>query len=191
MPKRDTEKIADAKKNYDANKMALVALAKELKKTEAKYKKKEVAYLISIGKIKAPKILTPKEKKIAQQAALAKMLLVQYLREKAVVNSQKLLYEDAVYENKEAKKLDYKEKIDSTAKLIESRKAKLDELEAIFKPFKELKENFDQFNKAVKEERTKDIESTKKLLLSCKKAIEEVQAPLIASASNTSDQNKT
>jgi hypothetical protein len=44
MPKRDTEKIADAKKNYDANKMALVALAKELKKTEAKYKKKEVAY---------------------------------------------------------------------------------------------------------------------------------------------------
>jgi hypothetical protein len=119
------------------------------------------------------------------------MLLVQYLREKAVVNSQKLLYEDAVYENKEAKKLDYKEKIDSTAKLIDSRKAKLDELEAIFKPFKELKENFDQFNKAVKEERTKDIESTKKLLLSCKKAIEEVQAPLIASASNTSDQNKT
>lgn len=119
------------------------------------------------------------------------MLLVQYLKEKAVVNSQKLLYEDAVYENKEAKKLDYKEKIESTAKLIETRKAKLDELEAIFKPFKELKENFDQFNKAVKEERKKDIESTKKSLLSCKKAIEAVQAPLIDSASKTLDQNKT
>jgi hypothetical protein len=175
--------VEDAKKNLSAAKVALEQFDNEYQKTTEKFKKIEVQYLISIGKIKPPKILTPREKIIARQKKLSKLLDKQYLKEKAIVDAVKMKYEDAVYENKEAKKLDYKEKIDKTAALMTKRKAKLDGLMVIFKPIQDLKDNFVSYNKAIKEERFKDADKAKNAMISCRKAITEVQRPLIEASS--------
>jgi len=58
-PKKDLKHLAALKDKYKAAKIALGMLESAFNKEDKKYKKVHVAYLISIGKIKPPKILTP------------------------------------------------------------------------------------------------------------------------------------
>jgi len=120
------EVVKKLKENITAMKMALKIMKKKFKRVESDYKKVQVTYFISIGKIKPPKILTPKEKKIAQKKKLFEFLTAKYLDEKMIVDKQKQVYDTIVFENKEAIKLGFKDKITKTAKIMKRAKDKLD-----------------------------------------------------------------
>ena len=189
-PKANPEVVEGLKEKVATYKEALKTMKKNLKGVEKDFKKIQVTYWISIGKIKPVKILTPKEKKIAQKKKLAEFLTNKYLDEKEIVDKQKQIYDNAVFENKEAIKLEFKDKIEKTKKVMDKAKEKLNALNAVFAPIKKLKTSYHKYNKAVKEERFKDAAKLKSEVVACKQAISDVQSPIIKSKAKTLDKSK-
>jgi len=120
------ELIKKLKENITAMKMALKIMKKKFKGVEKDYKKVQVTYFISHRQNQTTKDFDSKREKIAQKKKLAEFLTAKYLEEKMIVDMQKQVYDTIVFENKEAIKLGFKDKIEKTAKIMKRQKDKLD-----------------------------------------------------------------
>jgi len=181
-PKANPQLVKLLKDKAAAFKAAVGKMEIETRPIMKDYKKVQVTYFIQIGKLKPPTIITPAAKKRAQKAKVQELMMEKYLDEKETVDKQQQVFDNLIFENKEAKKLGFKDAVLKTQKKMKKAKAKLDKLNEVFLPIKTLRENYEEMKKAVKEERFKDVTKLKNKIVAAKKGIADVQGPLIIKA---------
>lgn len=141
--KANPELISLLKQKAESYKATLKTEMTKATKVKKAYKAVQVAYFIQIGKLKPPRISTPAAKKRAQKKKLQEYLISKYLDEKEIIDKQQQVYDEAKFANKEAIKLEFRDKIVKTQKIMDKAKAKLDSLTLVFEPVKKVKETYE------------------------------------------------